>query len=292
MAWEVIRLSLTPSGHMSCPGYWVSRRVGIFSSAKERGIKQQPQKKRTKNPAFSDHLCMDLKFEAVDINGLHRATKETAESQRGSRAAAQQTTLSVEVAHFTQDEQNILHRGPTWLADKNRTTNTDSCQRAKSERGTHQNLNLTRAKRSVSTGSRFSCCQPQVIFSAFFSAFWTEPKSLNYSVVDPPLTLPSTALTVQKQTRRLRLSSCSTHKSPNRLFFMWDLLTVNHSVSETTFICVFFFFSIPGRLWILCAVSQISLFCRASAHWKKKKRFLKDSLTECEWAPPETPCGG
>lgn len=29
---------------------------------------------------------------------------------------AQQTTLSVEVAHFTQDEHNILHRGPTWLA--------------------------------------------------------------------------------------------------------------------------------------------------------------------------------
>lgn len=153
---------------------------------------------------------------------------------------AQQTTLSVEVAHFTQDEHNILHRGPTWLADENRTTNTDSCQRAKSERGTHQNLNLARAKRSVSTGSRFLCCQPQAICTAFFSAFWTEPKSLNYSVVDPPLTLPSTALTVQKQTRRWRLSSCSTHKSPNRLFFMRDLLTVNHLVSETTFLSSFF----------------------------------------------------
>lgn len=31
---------------------------------------------------------MDLKFEAVHINGLHRATKETAESQRGSQTAA------------------------------------------------------------------------------------------------------------------------------------------------------------------------------------------------------------
>lgn len=152
---------------------------------------------------------------------------------------AQQTTLSVEVAHFTQDEHNILHRGPTWLADKNRTTNTDSCQRAKSERRTHQYLNLTRAKRSVSTGSRFLCCQPQAFFPAFFSPFWSEPKSLNYSVVDPPLTLPSTALTVQKQTRRWRLSSCSTHKSPNHLFFTRDL-TVNHLVSETTFLSSFF----------------------------------------------------
>lgn len=74
------------------------------------------------------------------------ATKETAESWRGNRHVAQQTTLSVEVAHFTQDEQNILHCGPTWLADKNHTTNTNSCQQAKSERGTHQNLNAARAK--------------------------------------------------------------------------------------------------------------------------------------------------
>lgn len=107
-----------------------------------------------------------MDFKSVYINGLHIATKETAESRRGNRHVAQQTTLSVEVAHFTQDELNILHYGPTWLADKNHTTNINSCQQAKSERGTHQNLNGARAKWPVHTGSRF-VCQPQVIFSAF-----------------------------------------------------------------------------------------------------------------------------
>lgn len=87
-----------------------------------------------------------MDFKSVYINGLRTATKETAESWRGNRHAAQQTTLYAEVAHFTQDEQNILHCGPTWLADTNHTTNTNSCQQAKSERGTHQNLNAARAK--------------------------------------------------------------------------------------------------------------------------------------------------
>lgn len=71
-------------------------------------------------------LCID--FKSVYINGLHIATKETAESWRGNQHVAQQTTLTVEVTHFTQDELNILHCGPTWLADKNHTTIINSCK--------------------------------------------------------------------------------------------------------------------------------------------------------------------
>lgn len=96
---------------------------------------------------------MDLK--SVYTSRLQIATKETAESWGGNRHVAYQTTLFIEVAHFTQDGLNILHCGPTWLADKkNHTTNINSCKQAKSERGTHQNMNTTCAKWSVHTGSR------------------------------------------------------------------------------------------------------------------------------------------
>lgn len=67
-------------------------------------------------------------FKSVYINGLHIATRETAETLRGNQHVIQPTTRSVEVAHFTQDELNILHCGPTWLADKNHTTNINSCK--------------------------------------------------------------------------------------------------------------------------------------------------------------------
>lgn len=63
------------------------------------------------NPASLKHVAGILK--AIYINEVHRATKETAESWTGNRHVALQTTLSTEVAHFTQDEQNILHYGAT-----------------------------------------------------------------------------------------------------------------------------------------------------------------------------------
>lgn len=65
---------------------------------------------------------MDLK--SVYTSRLQIATKETAESWGGNRHVAYQTTLFVEVAHFTQDGLNILHCGPTWLADKKTTLQT------------------------------------------------------------------------------------------------------------------------------------------------------------------------
>lgn len=76
---------------------------------------------------------------------------------------------------------SILQCESTWLAE-NRISNTNSCQLAQSERGTHQNMNSARAELSVQTGSRFStttnCCPG--------CRFTTKPKNLNYSVADPP----------------------------------------------------------------------------------------------------------
>lgn len=100
------------------------------------------------------------------------------------------TTLSVEVAHFTHDALNILHwcgfaqrlSGPPGRLT-NHTTHTSSCQRAKSERATHQNMNAARAKWPLHTGSR-CVCQPQGCY--LLCLFATKPENLNYSVADTP----------------------------------------------------------------------------------------------------------
>lgn len=64
-----------------------------------------------KNPARLKHVAGI--FNSIYINEVHRATKETAETWTGNRYVALQTTLSTEVAHFTQHEKKDLHKTAT-----------------------------------------------------------------------------------------------------------------------------------------------------------------------------------
>lgn len=176
---------------------------------------------------------------------MYIATKETAESWRGNRHAAQQTTLSVEVAHFTHDELNILHwcgfsLGASWthlVSWQNHTTNTNSCQQAKSERGTHQNLNAARAKWSVHTGSRLFV-NHRLLSSLPFCNQTQKSKLLSCRYTLSTWTLPLTVLTVQSR-KGIDLAPVTprSHYIICILLYMkltsWPSLNKNLSVKQT-----------------------------------------------------------
>ncbi len=81
---------------------------------------------------------------------------------------------------------------------QNHTTNTNSCQQAKSERGTHQNLNAARAKWSVHTGSRLFV-NHRLLSSLSFCSQTQKSKLLSSRYTLSTWTLPVTVLTVQSR---------------------------------------------------------------------------------------------
>lgn len=141
-------------------------------------------------------------LKAIYMNEVHRATKETVHSWTGNRHVALQTT---EVAHFTQDEQKILHCGATYYLSQPQYPRL--CRKAKTERGTHQNLNGARAECSKSTGSRLFV-NHMLFFHLPFCNGTQNSKLLSCRYTR---TLPVTVLTDQG------FISCSTHKSLNHL---------------------------------------------------------------------------
>lgn len=122
---------------------------------------------------------------------------------RGNPTCGLQTTLPGEVAHFTHHELNVLQWcGLTFcIVDPpglltNRTTNTNSCQLAKNERGTHQNLNSARAIPPVRTGSRLFD-NHRLLSRLSFSNQAQKSKLLSCRSTLSSWTLPSTDLTVR-----------------------------------------------------------------------------------------------
>lgn len=110
------------------------------------------------------------------------ATKETAESWTGNQHVALQTTLSTEVAHFTQDEENILHNGATCNISKTAAEPSIPVGSLRLKEG-HIKIWTARVPTVRHTPDlvRLSttCCY-------LLCLFVTEAKILNYSVVDTP----------------------------------------------------------------------------------------------------------
>lgn len=93
-----------------------------------------------------------------------------------------------------------VHRGPTWLADKTTLQTPIPVSRLRVKQ-THQNLNVTRAKWSVHTGSRLFV-NHRLLSSLTLCNQTQKSKLLSCRYTLSTWTLPLTVLTVQSQKER------------------------------------------------------------------------------------------
>lgn len=123
------------------------------------------------------------------------------------------------------------------VSSQNHTTNTSSCQQAKSERRTHQNMNSARAKMSVHTGSRLFD-NHRLLSSPRFSSQTQKSKLLSCRSTLNTWTLPLTVSNC-KTYRRGWFSCFSTQSWLNHLLFWtpdipaiaWSYLSIKHVAS-------------------------------------------------------------